>query len=39
LAIGAFKACGWVAGPAVLLATGGSAGATLNIGKMTLNKP
>jgi hypothetical protein len=38
LALGGFKACGWVAGPAVLLATGGSAGATLNIGKMTLNK-
>ncbi|HLJ13419.1 MAG TPA: hypothetical protein VKV15_02905 [Bryobacteraceae bacterium] len=39
LAVGAFKACGWVAGPAALLGkAGGSAGATLNLGYMTLNK-
>ena len=39
LAIGGFKACGWVAGPVALAGkAGASAGAVLNIGLMRLNK-
>lgn len=39
LAIGAFKACGWVAGPSALAGTtGATGGATLNLGRMWLNK-
>ncbi len=39
LALGGFKACGWVAGPAALAGKSGiSGGATLNIGKITLQR-